>query len=99
MDRRLLPRVPVHHAVGGSDFRPGSSGICLVGETTRGGAHAGVFHRIDNHFGVGIPEQKAINPFGNADWEGVGVEPDVKVNASDALTTAVKLSKATLERK
>ncbi len=60
----------------------------LVGETTRGGAHAGAFHRIDDHFGMGIPKDKAINPFGKADWEGVGVEPDVKVKAADALETA-----------
>jgi hypothetical protein len=66
----------------------------LVGETTRGGAHAGVFHRIDDHFGMGIPEQKAINPFGKTDWEGVGVEPDVKVSAAEALETAVKLAEA-----
>jgi C-terminal processing protease CtpA/Prc len=64
----------------------------LVGETTRGGAHAGAFHRIDDHFGMGIPEEKAINPFGKADWEGVGVEPHVKVKAADALETAKKLA-------
>ena len=64
----------------------------LVGETTRGGAHAGVFHRIDDHFGIGIPEQKPINPFGKADWEGVGVEPDVKVKAATALETAQKMA-------
>jgi C-terminal processing protease CtpA/Prc len=68
----------------------------LVGETTRGGAHAGVFYRIDDHFGVGIPEQKTINPFGKADWEGVGVEPDVKVSANDALETAEKLAVASV---
>jgi hypothetical protein len=50
-----------------------------------------VFHRIDDHFGVAIPQVKSINPFGNADWEGVGVEPDVKVEASNALETAVKI--------
>jgi hypothetical protein len=71
----------------------------LVGETTRGGSHAGVFHRIDDHFGVGIPEEKAMNPFGKADWEGVGVEPDVKVRAAEALETAVKLAKATVGTK
>jgi hypothetical protein len=64
----------------------------LVGETTRGGAHAGVFHRIDDHYGMGIPEVRAINPFGKADWEGIGVEPDVKVQAADALQTAEKLA-------
>jgi C-terminal processing protease CtpA/Prc len=71
----------------------------LVGETTRGGSHAGIFHRIDDHFGMGIPEEKAINPFGKADWEGVGVEPDVKVRAAEALETAVKLAEATVGTK
>jgi Peptidase family S41 len=66
----------------------------LVGETTRGGAHAGAFHRIDDHFGMGIPEQKAINPYGKADWEGVGVQPDVKVKAADALETAKRLAES-----
>jgi C-terminal processing protease CtpA/Prc len=64
----------------------------LVGETTGGGAHAGVFHRIDDHFGVGIPETAVINPFSKVDWEGVGVAPDVKVKAADALETAEKLA-------
>jgi hypothetical protein len=71
----------------------------LVGETTAGGAHAGVFHRIDDHFGVAIPQVRSINPFGNADWEGVGVEPDVKVKAANALETAVKIAEAKLQRK
>jgi hypothetical protein len=71
----------------------------LVGEVTRGGAHAGVFHRIDEHFGMGIPEERSINPYGKTDWEGVGVMPDVKVNAADALDTAVKLAIAKLQSK
>jgi C-terminal processing protease CtpA/Prc len=71
----------------------------LVGETTRGGAHAGVFHRIDDHFGMGIPEVKPINPYGKADWEGTGVEPDVKVKAADALDVAQKLAESDLQKK
>ena len=70
----------------------------LVGETTRGAAHAGVFHRIDDHFGMGIPEQKAINPFGKADWEGVGVEPDVTVKAAEALATAERLAERKVQK-
>jgi C-terminal processing protease CtpA/Prc len=70
----------------------------LVGETTRGSAHAGVFHRIDDHFGMAIPEEKAINPFAAADWEGVGVEPDVKVKAADALQAATRLAEAKLRK-
>ena len=64
----------------------------LVGETTRGGAHAGVFRRIDDHFGMGLTEVRAINPFAKSNWEGVGVEPDVKVKAADALGVAEKLA-------
>lgn len=64
----------------------------LVGETTRGGAHAGVFHRIDDHFGMGIPEERSVNPYEKTDWEGIGVKPDVKVKAGDALDTAIKLA-------
>jgi C-terminal processing protease CtpA/Prc len=64
----------------------------IVGETTGGAAHAGVFHRIDDHFGIGIPEVKAINPFGPNGWAEVGVEPDVKVKAADALAAAEKLA-------
>jgi len=71
----------------------------FVGETTRGSAHAGVFHRIDDHFGIGIPEVKTVNPFGETDWEGRGVEPDVKVKASDALRTAVRLAETKLQKR
>ena len=70
----------------------------LVGETTSGAAHSGVFHRIDEHFGMGIPEAKPINPFSKSDWAVVGVEPDVKVKAANALETAVKLAQAKLRK-
>jgi hypothetical protein len=71
----------------------------LVGETTGGAEHAGVFHRIDDHFGMGIPETRPINPFGRTDWAETGVEPDVKVKAADALKTALKLAADRLETK
>jgi hypothetical protein len=71
----------------------------LIGEKTGGTAHAGVFHRIDDHFGMGIPEVKTINPFAKTDWAETGVEPDVKVKAADALETAKKLAESKLQRK
>ncbi len=73
--------------------------ITLVGETTGGGAHSGVWYRIDDHFGMGIPETKPINPYSTPDWEGTGVEPDVKVKAANALSTAVKLAQTKLQKK
>jgi len=71
----------------------------LVGETTGGAAHAGVFHRLDEHFGIGIPEARPINPYAAADWAETGVAPDVPVPAADALVTAQKLALAKLQRK
>lgn len=70
----------------------------LVGETTGGAAHSGVFYRIDDHFGIGIPEAKPINPFSKTDWAETGVEPDVMVKAVDALGTAVKLAENELRK-
>jgi retinol-binding protein 3 len=64
----------------------------IVGETTGGADHAGVFHRIDDHFGVAIIETPITNPYGKPDWALVGVAPDVKVPAPDALATAEKLA-------
>jgi len=71
----------------------------LVGETTHGSAHSGVWYRIDDHFGMGVPETKTINPYAKSDWEGVGVEPDVTVKAGDALAAAEKLAESKLQKK
>ena len=60
----------------------------IVGEVTGGGAHPGGPHRINDHFAVGVPSGRAINPYSKTDWEGTGVEPDVKVPADKALKTA-----------
>ena len=64
----------------------------IIGERTAGAAHAGTFFRIDDHFGVGIPEVRAINPFSKNDWNVVGIEPDVRVAAADALEAAERLA-------
>ncbi len=48
-------------------------------------------HRIDEHFIIGVPGARAINPITHTNWEGTGVDPDVKVPASDALATAQRL--------
>jgi hypothetical protein len=64
----------------------------IVGETTGGGAHPVNGQRIDEHFIIGVPFARAINPITKTNWEGTGVEPDVKVPASEALSTAQKLA-------
>ena len=64
----------------------------IVGETTGGGAHPVNGQRIDDHFMIGVPFARAINPITKTNWEGTGVEPDVKVPAAEALATALKLA-------
>jgi retinol-binding protein 3 len=60
----------------------------LIGETTGGGAHPGGMERVTENFGVWVPSGRAINPITKTNWEGTGVEPDVKVGEEQALTTA-----------
>ena len=71
----------------------------LIGETTGGGAHPVSGHRIDAHFMIGVPFARAINPISKTNWEGTGVEPDVKIPAADALATAQKLAAEKLASK
>lgn len=60
----------------------------VVGETTWGGANPGGMLPVGEHFGVFIPRGQAINPVTKTNWEGTGIEPDIKVPQSDALKTA-----------
>jgi retinol-binding protein 3 len=64
----------------------------IIGETTGGGAHPVGGHPVADYCMVGVPFAKAVNPITKTDWEGTGVEPDVKVSAADALSTAEKLA-------
>jgi hypothetical protein len=56
-------------------------------ETTGGGAHLVETKRVDDHFLVRVPTGRPIT---KTDWEGTGVDPDVKVAAADALDEALK---------
>ena len=64
----------------------------VIGETTGGGAHPGGVERLSDHFGVFIPIGRAISPITKTNWEGTGVEPDIKVPKEQALKTAFLLA-------
>jgi hypothetical protein len=64
----------------------------IVGETTGGGAHPVSGYTVADYFMVGVPSAKSLDPVTKTNWEGTGVEPDVKVPAADALATAEKLA-------
>jgi hypothetical protein len=48
---------------------------------------------------IGVPFARAINPISKTNWEGKGVEPDVRVAVDEALETAKKLAVAELEKR
>ncbi len=61
----------------------------LVGETTGGGAHPNeLIHFPSLKINVSVAWGRAINPITGTNWEGTGVEPDVKVPADKALAVA-----------
>ncbi len=60
----------------------------IVGETTGGGANPGGSFRLHEHFGMFVPTGRAVNPITKTNWEGTGVEPDVKAPRETALKTA-----------
>ncbi|HEX8130757.1 MAG TPA: S41 family peptidase [Pyrinomonadaceae bacterium] len=60
----------------------------IVGETTGGGAHPIVPRRLNDHFAVAVPASRYISPITKTNWEGTGVEPDLKVPAAHALKVA-----------
>jgi retinol-binding protein 3 len=71
----------------------------IVGETTGGGAHPVAGHVVADYFMVGVPFAKSLDPVTKTNWEGTGVEPDVKVAAADALETAEKLALEKIQAK
>jgi tetratricopeptide (TPR) repeat protein len=66
----------------------------IVGEVTGGGANPGGPMAINDNFRINMPTGRAINPVTGTNWEGVGVKPDVAVDAKSALEKAHELAKA-----
>ena len=93
-----LPDVPVFVLTSGRTFSAAEEftynlknlkRATLVGETTGGGAHPVDLHRVKGYpVAVRLPFGRAINPISGTNWEGTGVEPDVKVPAPEALEVA-----------
>ncbi len=64
----------------------------IVGETTGGGAHDNKFVVLTDRFMMSLPFARAVNPITHANWEEVGVEPDVNVQRNLALETALAMA-------
>ncbi|MCX6205190.1 MAG: S41 family peptidase [Bacteroidetes bacterium] len=83
-----------HTFSGAEDFCYGmqvAKRALIVGETTGGGAHPQMPFSVNQGFVMYIPFARSLNPITHTDWEGTGVNPDVKISASKALSKAQEL--------
>lgn len=63
----------------------------VIGERTWGGAHPARPYRLSEHFFAVIPGRRSISPITHANWEGVGVIPDIASAPDKALAVGTGL--------
>jgi hypothetical protein len=71
----------------------------IVGETTGGGAHPVSGYILNDNFIISVPFGRAVNPITQTNWEGTGVEPDVKVAREEAYDVAYEMALESLLEK
>lgn len=79
----------------------------VVGEITAGGANRTKRINLNDEFTISVPYIKSIHPITKTNWEGKGVQPDIKTNEKeafvyaylDAIQKAVKSNKNALLNK
>ncbi|MEU6742156.1 S41 family peptidase [Streptosporangium sandarakinum] len=64
----------------------------VVGEPTRGGAHPCKGWTVHPHLEAAVPTGRAVNPVSGANWEGIGVQPDIPCAAAESLDRAHALT-------
>ncbi|WP_158272061.1 S41 family peptidase [Marinicauda salina] len=63
----------------------------LVGEPTRGANHFGASLPLADGYSVFVPVGRTFDPATGEDWEGDGVQPDIRVPADAALDRALAM--------
>jgi hypothetical protein len=71
----------------------------VIGEPTGGGAHPFEYQTVHPHFVLWNVTGRSINPITGSNWQGVGVQPDVRVRARRALQEALNLLRRRPERR
>ena len=64
----------------------------VIGERTKGGAHARRGFRVHPHLEATISVSRAVSPVTGGNWEGTGVLPDIEVPAECARDRAYRLA-------
>lgn len=93
-----MPKVPVYVLTssgtfsGAEEFSYNLKNLkrgTIIGEVTGGGAHPVDLREFENvGVAMNLPYGRAVNPITGTNWEGKGVEPDIKVKADQALLVA-----------
>jgi tetratricopeptide (TPR) repeat protein len=95
---RKRPDVPMYILTSSNTFSAGEefaynlqalNRATIIGETTRGGANPGYTFNINQRFSIFLPTGMPINPITKTNWEGVGVAPDIKIEAGAAIGVAL----------
>ena len=69
----------------------------VIGESTGGGANPVHLFDLGGGFRASIPISKAVNPISKTNWEGVGVQPDVVIDANKAFDLAYNMALKTIK--
>lgn len=71
----------------------------VVGEVTKGGANRTKRINLNDDFTISVPYIESIHPITKTNWEGKGVQPDIKTFEKDAFITAyIEAINKTVER-
>jgi C-terminal processing protease CtpA/Prc len=62
----------------------------LIGQTTWGGAHPTKAFPLTPTLEITIPYARSVNPVTGTNWEGTGVEPDLRVPVEEAFAVAYR---------
>ena len=71
----------------------------LIGEVTGGGAHFGGMAPMGEGYAAFIPVGRTFDPDTGQSWEGVGVQPNVRVTADQAIAEALRHAGARVDAK
>jgi hypothetical protein len=97
VDGPRLPYTPVYILTSRNTFSAAESftysmqalgRATVIGDRTGGGAHRVTGMPINQGFLIMCPYSRNVNPITGTNWEGTGVQPDIKVASEQALTKA-----------
>src|SRR5690606_8160252 len=93
VEGKRMPDIPVYVLISDKTISAGEEfaydlknleRATIIGEQSAGAANFGEEFIAKENFIVWVPTGRAINPITKTNWEGIGVEPDVKIDSDKA---------------